>query len=111
MGVSRAVCLADNAPVSSGRPHPRGIAPGRRPCRSLDCETFSPDGLTEQSVDELLGEMDMAVLARPRPTSTLLDGTAAERRFRRQARRSVAAVVRALPVRRGVLDPDGQEAA
>ena len=58
---------------------------------------FSPDGLTEQLVDSLLREV--AVGSRVRPTSALMDGTAAERRYRRQARRSVAAVVRALPVR------------
>jgi hypothetical protein len=60
---------------------------------------FSPDGLTEQLIDALLREVDGAAVAKPRPTSALMDLTGAQRRHRRRARRSVAAVVRALPRR------------
>jgi hypothetical protein len=62
-------------------------------------ERFSPDGLTEQLIDALLKEVDVAVAVWPRPSSPLMDEAAAQRRYRRRARRSVAAVVRALPVR------------
>ena len=68
---------------------------------------FSPDGLTEQIIDVLLREVDVAAVAWPRPTSALMDGTAAQRRYRRQARRSVSAVVRALPLRGTAGGPDG----
>jgi hypothetical protein len=69
-----------------------------------DPESFSPDGLTEQIIDVLLSEVDVAAVAKPRPTSALMDGRAAQRRYRRQARRSAAAMVRALPLR--VAGPD-----
>ena len=72
-----------------------------------DAERFSPDGLTEQVIDALLREVDGAAAAKPRPTSALMDGTGAQRRCRRQARRSVAAVVRALPVRGATGGPGG----
>jgi hypothetical protein len=61
--------------------------------------TFSPDGLTEQLIDALLREVDVAGAVWPRPSSTSMDEKAAQRRYRRRARRSVAAVLRALPVR------------
>jgi hypothetical protein len=60
---------------------------------------FSPDGLTEQLIDVLLLEVDVAGAMWPRPSSVLMDETAVQRRYRRRARRSVGAVVRALPVR------------
>ena len=68
---------------------------------------FSPDGLTEQLIDALLREVDGAAVAMPRPSSALMDGTAAQRRYRRRARRSVGAVVRALPVRGTAGGPGG----
>jgi hypothetical protein len=61
-------------------------------------ERFSPDGLTERLIDVLLREVDVAGAVWPRPSSGLMDETAAQRRYRRRARRSVGAVVRALPV-------------
>jgi hypothetical protein len=67
---------------------------------------FSPDGLTEQLLDVLLREMDVAVVM-PRPASVLVDGQAAQRRYRRAARRSTSVVVRALPVRGAASGPDG----
>ncbi|MGH3976907.1 MAG: hypothetical protein ACRDS9_26845 [Pseudonocardiaceae bacterium] len=73
--------------------------------------SFSPDGLTEHAIDALLREVDAAAATESRPTSALLDGSAAEQRQRRMERRTVAAVVRALPVRRGASGPDGREAA
>jgi hypothetical protein len=71
---------------------------------------FSPDGLTEQLIDALLREVDVAGAVWPRPSSALMDGTGAQRRYRRRARRSVAAVVRALPVQ-GTADGLGGWAA
>jgi hypothetical protein len=68
---------------------------------------FSPDGLTEQLIDVLLREADVADVGKPRPVSALMTGQAAQRRCRREARRSVAAVVRALPVRGTAGGPDG----
>ena len=62
-------------------------------------ERFSPDGLTEQVIDALLREVDGAAAGKPRPTSALMVGTGAQRRYRRHTRRFVAAVVRALPAR------------
>lgn len=70
------------------------------PCR------FSPDGLAEPLIDVLLQEVDAALADAPRPTSALVDGSAAERRRRRVARRAVASVVRALPVHHSG-SPDG----
>jgi hypothetical protein len=68
---------------------------------------FSPDGLTEQLIDVLLREVDVAAVITPRPTSVLMDGQAAQRRYRRKARRCASAVVRALPVRGVAGGPDG----
>jgi hypothetical protein len=68
---------------------------------------FSPDGLTEQLIDVLLREVDVAGVGKPRPVSVLMDGQAAQRRYRRRARRSVSAVVRALPVRGAAGGPGG----
>jgi hypothetical protein len=68
---------------------------------------FSPDGLTEQMIDVLLREVDVAGTGRPRPSSALTGETAAQRWYRRRARRSVAAVVRALPGRGTAGGPGG----
>lgn len=76
---------------SSAKPEGTTLKANEYPLR------FSPDGLTEQVIDALLREVDGAVAARPRSGSLLLDGTSAQRQCRRRARRSVAAVVRALP--------------
>lgn len=53
---------------------------------------FSPNGLTEQMIDVLLVEMDAAT-TEVRPTSALVDGTAAERRSRRIERRATGRAV------------------
>ena len=66
-----------------------------------------PDGLTEQIIDALVRELDTAAAAKPRPTSALMDGTDAQRRHRRQARRYGAAVARAWPARGAADDPGG----
>lgn len=68
---------------------------------------FSPDGLTEQLVDVLLREVEVAAVITPHPTSVLMDGQATQRRYRRKARRYASAVVRALPVRGAAGGPDG----
>jgi hypothetical protein len=70
-------------------------------------ERFSPDGLTEQLIDALLREVDVAAAVWPPPSSALMDETTAQRRYRRRTRRSVAAVVRTLPVRGTARDPGG----
>jgi hypothetical protein len=70
-------------------------------------ERFSPDGLTEQLIDALLREVDVAGSVWPRPSSALMDETTAQRRCRRRTRRSVAAVMRALPVHGTAGAPDG----
>jgi hypothetical protein len=68
---------------------------------------FSPDGLTEQVIDVLLRELDVAAAAKPCSTSALMDGPAVLRRCRREARRCASAVVRVLPVRGAVGGSDG----
>lgn len=60
----------------------------------------------ERVVEQCRAEVAKA----PRPTSALLDGSAVERRRRRMERRAVAAVVRVLPVRRGVAGRAGRVA-
>ena len=68
------------------------------------------DGRTEQGIDALLREMEGEWAASVRPTSALLDGSAALRRERRTTRRRIGAVVRALPVRPQVASPAGEVA-
>lgn len=60
--------------------------------------------------ESVLAEGRAEVRDAPRPTSALLDGSAAERKYCRMERRALAAVVRELPVR-VVSGPDGREAA
>lgn len=67
--------------------------------------------LVREYWERVIEECDAEVVAAPRPTSALLDGSAAERRRRRVERRQVAAVVRELPLRRGAFGPDGREVA
>lgn len=61
--------------------------------------------------DRVIEECHADVAPAPRPTSALLDGSAAERRRRRIERRQAAAVVRELPLRREASGPDGREVA
>lgn len=61
--------------------------------------------------ERVLAECRAEVRGAPRPTAALLDGTAAERRYRRMERRALAAVVRELPVRQRPAGPSGSEAA
>ena len=71
-----------------------------------DIDEFRPDGLTVDDIDALLGEMaDEHWTTSVRPTSALLDGSAALRRERRTARRAIGAVVRALPTRPQMTSP------
>lgn len=58
-----------------------------------------PDGLDVPAIDALISETATQTDPADRPTSALLDGSAAERRRRRIERRALAAVVRSLPVR------------
>ncbi|MBP2321489.1 hypothetical protein JOF56_001874 [Kibdelosporangium banguiense] len=70
-----------------------------------------PDGLDEKTINVLLAEVQAELRTAARPTSALLDGSAAERRRRRIENRAMSAVVRTLPVRRPAASSDGQEAA
>ena len=74
-----------------------------------DDGAFCPDGLTRDVIEALLREMDGHWSTAARPTAALLDGSAALRRERREARRAIGAVVRALP-RRATRVPDGEVA-
>jgi len=77
-----------------------------RTCQSW----FSPDGLSSDDIERLLTEARALWARSPRPTSALLDGTAARRRERREMRRAAAAVVRALPAH-PLCGSDAEEAA
>ena len=59
--------------------------------------------------DRLIEQCYAEVADAPRPTSALLDGSAAERRRRRMERRVLAALIRSLPVHQA--GADGSEAA
>jgi hypothetical protein len=76
----------------------------------MDSPLSYPDGLTESVIDLLIEQAFDAIAGAPGPTSALADGSAAKRRRRRIERRSVAAVLRELPVRGGVPGPDGRAA-
>lgn len=70
---------------------------------------FYPDSLSLDEINVMLAELAGLRVAAA-PTSALLDGSALERRERREARRAFNAVVRALPVRRSVLVSDSEAA-
>ncbi|MGH3844263.1 MAG: hypothetical protein ACRDS0_22880 [Pseudonocardiaceae bacterium] len=76
-----------------------------------DGPRFSPDGWTEQAIDALLTDLDVAAMTKPRPTSALMNGTGAQRQSRRRTRRHAAAVVRALPTVCGAAGGSGGWAA
>src|SRR4051812_4021852 len=69
-----------------------------------------PDGLTTTVVDALIERAYAEAIAAPQPSAALLDGSAAARRERREARRVISAVVRALPHRAAHVVPDGEVA-
>ena len=69
-----------------------------------------PDGLTAAVVDALIERAYAEAIAAPQPSAALLDGSAAARRDRREARRAISAVVRALPHRPPHIVPDGEVA-
>ena len=71
---------------------------------------FYPDGLTTDAIEALLREMEGHWSTAARPTAALLDGSAALRRERREARRAIGAVVRALPHHAAPVVPDGEVA-
>lgn len=76
-----------------------------------ESRVFYPDGLTSEVIDALLSEAEAAWSTPPQPTSRLLDGSAAQRRERRAARRGIGAVVRALPARSAAVEvPSGEVA-
>jgi hypothetical protein len=70
---------------------------------------YYPDGLTERDIDLLIVEAFESTDQQAVPTSALLNGTNAHRRFRRIERQNVIRTMRALPV--AITDSDGQEAA
>lgn len=73
----------------------------RTPC---DPYRYAPDGLVGEELDELIDRAYAEVANAPRPTSALLDGSAAEQRRRRTEHRALAALTRALTVRGDALD-------
>jgi hypothetical protein len=75
-----------------------------------ETRAYYPDGLTVDDIDALLGEMKVHWTMSARPTSALLDGSAALRRERRANRRAIGAVGRALPTRSQVASPAGEVA-
>ncbi|MGH3754890.1 MAG: hypothetical protein ACRDRP_19770 [Pseudonocardiaceae bacterium] len=80
---------------------------GREPGHYPDGLRSSLEGSAEHAIEGLISKLDVAAMTKPRPNSALLDGTSAQRRCRRRARRCAAAVVRALPARCAADDPDG----
>ena len=68
------------------------------------------DGLDETAIDQLIAQVAGESTVAPAPTSSLVDGSAAERRRRRIERRMLAAVVRSLPSRPVVSRPVGEAA-
>jgi hypothetical protein len=71
----------------------------------------SPDGLDLAAIDALIRDVYAELAIAPRPTSALLDESAAERRQRRIERRTLTEVVRTLPTHGAVRAPSGEEAA
>lgn len=67
---------------------------------SWDVEAPATTRLPESAIDVLIAEVEKEIAGHPGPTSAWLDGSAAERRRRRMARRALAAVVRSLPAGR-----------
>lgn len=68
------------------------------------------DGLTSADVEALVAEAEQVWARSIAPTTAFLDGTAALRRERREARRAIGAVVRSLPVRQVHTAPAGEVA-
>jgi hypothetical protein len=75
-----------------------------------ETDVFYPDGLTREVIDALLSEARADWDKPGRATTALLDGSAAQRRERRAARRAFGAVVRALPSHSVRTIPDGEVA-
>ena len=69
---------------------------------------YAPDGLVGEVLDELIDRAYAELADAPRPTSALLDGSAAEQRRRRMERRALTAFTRALAVRGDALDSYGR---
>jgi hypothetical protein len=72
---------------------------------------YAPDGLTGKALDKLINRAYAEVANAPRPTSALLDGSAAEQRRPRMQHRALAAVIRTPPVPRGASGSDERQAA
>lgn len=72
---------------------------------------YAPDGLAGEALDELIARTYAEVAKAPRPTSALLDGSAAEHRRHRTEHRALAAVIHALPVCHGASSSDERQAA
>jgi hypothetical protein len=77
----------------------------REPCGPY---RYAPDGLVGEVLDELIDRAYAEVASATRPTSALLNGSAAEQRRRRTQRRALAALARALAVRGDALDSNGR---
>lgn len=73
-------------------------------------QPYAPDGLSFWDVLSVQSAAYKEIVDSPRPTSALLDGSAAERRRRRIERRAISAVVRSLPVRPVMTEPEDEVA-
>jgi O-methyltransferase involved in polyketide biosynthesis len=72
-----------------------------------------PDGLTVEAIDTLIAEVaaELATGSPATPTTSMWSGSAWQRRDRRETRRSMAAVVRSLPIWPiPTVAPDGEAA-
>ncbi|MGH3869453.1 MAG: hypothetical protein ACRDQ4_25775 [Pseudonocardiaceae bacterium] len=72
---------------------------------------YAPDGLAGKALEELIEGAYAEVAGGLRLTSGLLDGSAAEQRRRRVARRGLGVMVHVLPVGRVVCGSDEWRAA
>lgn len=72
---------------------------------------YSPDGLDEASINALISEVADELAELPPATSALLDGTAWNRRTRREIERTLGSTVRVLRVQAFTSTPFGTEAA
>jgi hypothetical protein len=70
-----------------------------------------PDGLSETAINRLIRDVYAEIATAPRPTSRLMDATAAVRARRRAVRQTLASVVRALPANGPVAAGSATESA
>ncbi|MGM1064201.1 hypothetical protein [Saccharothrix sp. Mg75] len=72
---------------------------------------FSPDGLTEDSIDALIATVADELTELPTATTALLDGTARHQRDRRTVERKLGGIVRVLRIYGPVFENDSTASA